>query len=481
MSFDKYFKPAPAIRPRLNLGCLLDIPTGKYHTGKDGESILNGGLAYFTGIGGRGNMFKSTVMHMMFLRIMDRYGAPGLSYDTETSLTLARLYALAAKMPNIGGVDLEEEGLLRLTDSTEHLGNDWFELLKQAARERAKEKSNWATTPFVDKKGEPVRMPRPMVAECDSLSMMPIESIETIYNKNEIGESGMNVEAMRASAAKSQMLMQVPNLTASTGCFLMVSAHVGDSIQMDPYAPNQKKLSFMKNSIKFKQVPEKFTFLTNNLWLCVNAEVFQNRNTKGPEFPAHPDDNNPGDTDLQLVTLLNLRAKDGPTGMPLQLVVSQREGVLIGLSELHHLRSHGKFGMGGHDRAYYLELYPEVSMQRTTARSTIEGDVKLQRALEITSELCQIHNLWADLEPGLFCEPKDLYEGLKSKGYDWDILLDTRGYWVFDPKKEEKPYLSTMDLLKMNLGTYTPKWYEGVVKAKAKADSQGKEKADKTK
>ena len=61
------FKQAPLTRAILNIGCLLDIPTGHYVKGKNGESIMIGGLAPLTGVGARGNMFKSTILHYQML------------------------------------------------------------------------------------------------------------------------------------------------------------------------------------------------------------------------------------------------------------------------------------------------------------------------------------------------------------------------------------------------------------------------------
>ena len=46
--------------------------------------------------------------------------------------------------------------------------------------------------------------------------MMSFDSVEAIYEKHEVGESGMNVEAMKSSAAKSQMMMQFPSITGTT-------------------------------------------------------------------------------------------------------------------------------------------------------------------------------------------------------------------------------------------------------------------------
>ena len=469
MTFGNFITPAPAIRPLLNMGCLFDVPTGRYMVGKDGEHIMNGGLAPATGVGGRGNTFKSTLAHFFALRSLDRYSkVKGIVYDTEPpSVSNIRFMQLANWMPNIGGLDLQEMQRILFSDSTVMLGNEWFSGMKGYADNKiSKEniKANTLTLPFIDKEGKNYTGLVPTISEVDSFSMMPIESVEKIYNANDIGDSGMNVEAMKASAAKNQMLMQLPNLTGGRGIYMILTAHAGDEIKMDQYAPSTKKLHFLKNGLKFKQVPEKFTFLTNNLWITLGASVMLNKNSKTPEFPRSPEDNMEGDPDLQVVTVMNLRAKTGPTGMPFEVIISQSEGVLVGLTEFWYCKTFSGYGIGGHDRAYFMELVPEITMQRTTVRSKISESPKLQRAMEITSEMCQMNNLWHDMEEGLLCTPKELYEDLKAKGYDWEILLATRGYWNYLEDENPIPFLSTMDLLKMRKGEYHPKWYKGELK-----------------
>lgn len=458
------FKKAPSLRPLLNLGCLFDIPTGTYLRGAHGEHILNGGLSYITGIGGRGNTYKSTTAHFFILRALERYAqSQALVYDTEISLTMQRLNHLKRWMERLGPVDLDESGRMLLTDKIAMPGNKWFEEYRNGLKERRKnDEKEMLTTPFIDKNGHNIKAFNPILGEVDSLSNMDIEAVEAIYDKNEVGESGMNIEALKGAAAKSQMLMQLPGLTGGGGGYIILTAHVGDEHQLDPYAPPAKKLTFLKGKVKFKRVPENFTFLTNNCWFCLSASVLVNQTTKAPEFPRDKDDDLKGDVDLMTVTLQNLRAKSGPTGLPFDIIVSQRDGVHVGLTEFNYIKNHDRFGLGGHDRAYYLELVPDISLQRTTVRGKIDTEPKLQRALEITSEMCQMRNLWHDLPAGLLCTPKELYEDLKAKGYDWDtLLLNTRGYWMFeeDAALEPKQFLSTLDLLKMRVGEYHPWWY----------------------
>lgn len=460
--FKQFFQEAPEIRPSLNIGFPFDISTGTYFVGKHGESILNGGLMYVTGIGGRGNTFKSTVAHHMVLTALNRYKcSKALFYDAEPpSISRRRLRGLSKKMDYISENDLFDNERVTITDSSQMSGNKLFDAMKKYSKEKidkARLKENTFTTPFIDDKGNVIKTFFPTFFEKDSLSMMPFDSVDAIYEKNEVGDSGMNVEAMKSSAAKSQMLLQYPSITANYNNFIIATAHMGDDIVMDPYAPPQKKLTFLKNKLKFKNVPEKFTFLTNNLWITISASVLAQDGTKTPLYPKDKDDDVKGDTDLQCVIMQNLRAKNGPTGMPVEIIISQNEGVLVGLTEFNYIKAFDRFGLGGNLQNYYLELVPDVNLSRTTIRGKIDSNDKIRRALEITAEMLQIFNLH-DIDAKYKCTPKELYEQLKEKGYDWDVLLNTRGYWVYEETPEPLNFLSTMDLLKMRVDEYKPYW-----------------------
>ena len=65
------------------------------------------------------------------------------------------------------------------------------------------------------------------------------------------------------------------------------------------------------------------------------------------------------------------------------------------------------------------------------------------------------------MSSSIWCTPAELYQDLKDMGYDWDKLLDTRGYWLINQyDKDNVPYLHTVDLLKMRKGLYHPWWYD---------------------
>lgn len=461
----KDLKLGPALRPMLNIGCLFDIPTGRYYTGQYGESILNGGIAHLTGIGGRGNTFKSTIMFFMILRALDRYSrAIGHIYDTEMSLTLERLHELClVEMKTLAGLDLEESSRISITDQTVYNGTEWWDLIRSSTADRKKEtKADMGVTPFLDRENKPLSYLVPFLTGLDSLSLFTPATVEKMQDENDIGESGRNTESLRRGGAKSQMLMELPSVAARSGIYMLMSAHMGDEFNLDTHNTPQKKLTFLKNKVKFKNTPENFTFLMNNCWYCISATVLLGDDKK-PVYPRDKDDALKGDTDLMLVNICNLRNKSGPTGMPFDIVVSQGDGVHVGLTEFNYIKQ-SRFGLEGNLQNYQLSLVPDINLSRTTIRRKIDENPKIKRALEITSEMAQMTNLWHDLPSDLLCTPKELYEDLKAKGYDWDILLSTRGYWVYDNDKQEVPFLSTMDLLNMKQGTYKPYWYKKEVK-----------------
>ena len=460
------FTPAPEVRPMFNIGAGFDIQTGRYLTGEFGESVLCGGVPLLTGVAGRGNTYKSTVADFFKLTVLDRYqGTALMEYDTEQSKSPMRFSELSRHMRNIRGVDLVDAGRLRISDATVYSGNKWFDTLKQVAAEREKAKDKlMMTTPFFDRKGNQIRCMSPGMAGIDSFSQLRTDVVLDLTDKGTAGGSERNVEAMRDASSKTQILNEIPELSASAGIYFFMTAHVGDKIQIDPYAPNPKKLGFLGQGAALKNVPEKFTFLTNNLWQTLSATPMINQTTKAPEFPRNPDDDLRGNTDLMEVKMMNLRGKTGPSGLPFTVVCSQSEGLLAGLTEFCYIRQFERFGLGGNLQNYFLDLCPDVSLSRTTIRGKLEQNWRLRRAMEITAELCQIINLWHHVDRSLLCTPKQLFDDLKARGYDWDELLGgTRGYWVFREHEESEPlkFVSTWDLLKMRQGVYVPYWMKG--------------------
>lgn len=461
------FQQPPNIKLLINIGAGLDIPTGQYVKGKHGESVLLAGLGPVTAVVGRGNMFKSTILHFMKLSAMNRIFSTvptsSNTYDTEVNIQETSLERFITRFEYLYPLDILSSGIWLITDKTVYYANKWYEDLKDFLKEKMKMAKDYTVeTPFLSRdRANPLKVVVPTFSELDSFSEFETEDVAEMQNKNELGDSGGLTIHMRQGLSKTRFLMDVPNLFGSSNNYLLMTAHMGTDIQVatSPYAaPPAKVLQHMKQGEKIKGVTGKFFFLMNNCWHAYRASVMINKDTKGPIYPRNVKENMIRDTDLNLVSMLQMRSKFGQSGYTLDLIVSQTEGVLPSLTEYHYIKENDYFGFGGSDRGHYLELLPDVSLSRTTVRSKIDSDAKLRRALNITSELCQMHQYYRYMAD-ILCTPKELYEGLIKLGYDWNFILEkTRGWWCFDDKKNPLLFLSTLDLVNIYRGTYVPYW-----------------------
>lgn len=449
-------------RPLINIGALIDIPTGAYITGAKGEKILNGGLSGIEGIVGMGNNFKSTIAHYMMLSATNRMNASKIqssmhTYDTEDNMgmNLDRLNKLSERMKWIPAEPLYDDKTWSVIPKSLLTAEEWVKKLYELVEKKIQDKSQLVKyTSFVDRSTqENMTAPKPNFIEIDSFS--EFEGLATIKAVEKDIEN-TNTVFMQQGLFKTKVLKDLPRLSNTGNMNFILTAHLGKEINMasGPFAPQPKKaLSYLKTGDKIKGVSDKLYFLTTHLWMAYGSRPLINQNTKEPEFPLEPGDVG---TDLNTVNLLQLRSKSGPSGFILELIVSQREGVLPTLTEFNFLKNE-KFGIGGNPRSYWIELYPDVKLSRTTVRKKIDNDEKLRRAINITAELRQMMKYMPQYKD-LYCTPEELYNDIKEMGYDWDELLSTRGWWTIDQySKDLPPYMSTLDLLllrKMNKKLY---------------------------
>ena len=453
----------PRFRPSVNVGCLMDIPTGKYEYGAHGEALLNGGLSALTGICARPNNFK-TALAVYLLAQLRRvcHATDTITYDTEGTLyPVSRFNAVSKDDPYLSQIDYSDDPQFSFTDLSQYWGDEWFEQFRKTVAQKTKEEKKWlVTSPFLDGKGKPRDALYPTGALIDSFSKFQVTAVETIYDKNKIGDSGANTDAMTNGKAKNQMFNQMPQLCARTGSYMILTAHLGDIINMEMFPTDKRNLSYMKKDTVLKGVSSGFYSLPNNVWMITHNKPLQNKD-KMPEYPVDNSTAMQGDTDLSIITMINLRGKSGMSGLPISLVVSQSEGILASLSEFHYVKDKDRFGIDGNNQNYHMVLYPSVTLSRTKIRQKLDADPKLRRAVQITAELLQMHEFHRNIGSHVLCTPKVLYDDLTAMGYDWDdILGNTRSYWVFTHEEKDHPlkYLSTMDLLNMRLGTYVPHW-----------------------
>lgn len=446
-----------------NVGALLDIPTGNYVKGIHGENILNGGLGVLTGIAGRPNSFKSTIIHYMILSAASKVNSSGnntyiSTYDTEINMQYNRLYNFTQQFDIFKNNDIIDEGVWSITDKTKHSGNEWYKEIKNFLKnDKLKNKKYITKLPIVDKHNKQLEMIFPTFGEIDSISEFNVDSIDDIQDKTELGDSAGNTLHMRLGLAKTRLMMELPPLCNSASHYMALTAHLGDEqlIAQGPYNTPTKKMQHLKQGDKIKGITDKFLFLTNAFWVVIHSTTLNNSTTKTEEYPKFRD-NIGSNVDLNIVTLKLIRNKNGQSGSIVNIIISQNEGVLPSLTEFHYIKENDRYGLSGNNINYRLDLYPNINLTRTTIRSLLDSDYKLRRAVKITSDLLQLSK--TDYANSIkIPKPIELYEKLKEK-YDWDILLNTRDWWTFNNDEVMPPFLSTFDLIEMFYDKYKPYW-----------------------
>lgn len=461
----------PPVKYCFPVGALQDIPTGTYIIGTHGQYVLLGGLSSITGYIGPGNTFKTTVMRYAVLSAIARnyYAFKDecyyMSYDTEVNNHESRNYKLTQNYPTLQGINILEEGLWQITDKTVYPGEKCWSTIKDYLHEKLDRKNKTLyETAFVGRDlKSPMKVMCPTFNDIDSISQFITSDVEKTLEDVELGHKDGNTVFMRQGLAKAKMLMEMPTVAGTYFNFFSFTAHVGKDIPIasGPGSPPPKKqLQHLDQGVVIKGVTNNFLYLLHNLWYITSARPELNANTKAPEYPYEPGDEEPGDLDLNVVTMKQLRGKNGGSGFAIKLYVSQREGVLSYLTDFVYCKEHQKYGIEGNDRNYALSLRPDVALSRTTVRKKLRDCKLMRRAAEITSELCQIEIFHPDLRKKVV-RPAELYKKLIELGYDWDFILsETRSYHCLNDEEYPGYPLSTIDLCRIATGDYHPYWLE---------------------
>lgn len=457
-------KPAPPIKPLFNTGANMDLFSGSYLTGKYGDSIINGGVDHITGAIGGGNSYKTTAMLHQQLTVLNRYGGAALTYGTEGTLQITRPMGLAKHY----NPQLLENGVLAdpkkyvLTSSQIYDGTEYYNLSKVIGYKRIGDNgAGMRDTPFIHPTtGEPIKCYPPITNLIDSFSLFHSGNMQDIQNQD-IGDSKRNMEAMRDGHSKTQMLIELPTFCSKVNMCFFLTAHLGDKYMLNPMEKPRKKLSFLQANLTIKNVTEKFTFVTNNLWYFIRAvPSYNNTSERLPRFPRSPHDGEKDDKDLQEIDVVNLRPKSASGGFVFKLMTSQRDGILPYVTN-YMLCNDNNYGIGGNNTTWHLELYPELKCNRKQLRTKQDEDAKFARAAELSAELCQYFLINPDIQSDFRCTGEELYNDLIKLGYDWDrILTNTRSYWTFDHYTNPIRPITALDLLNMRAGIYRPWWWD---------------------
>ncbi len=450
----------------INIG-IFDVPTGMFITGTKGENIINGGLDSVIGVIGPGNSYKSTILHYMMLTAADRIKVkenPSLhTYDTEMNVKYARLQTLLNHTENLSKDMLDNDDPdWSVITKADYPADEWIMGYRDMVKEKEKEKEVEYTAfkdPFT---GETYKNKYPSFVEIDSFTEFESGTSMEMLAKSTKDSNDTATYYLRDGLFKSKFMGEQPRLTRVSNTNILITAHIGKDkdIGGNKYSRPEKDLQYLKSEMKVKGSTGKFNYLLLTAWYAHTASVLKNNATKLPEYPRKGLDTQ--ETDLNTIKLTLLRSKSGASGITIELVVSQTDGILMPLSYFHFIKTNGKFGLVGNDRNYAIAFLPEVHLSRTTVREKLESNYLLQRGVEVLSQLLQMDKYMSEYKAiGLWCEPEVLYEDIKNLGYEWETLLNTRGWWTIDQYRSDyKPFLSVLDLLKMRKEQYHPYWLE---------------------
>ena len=496
MSIFASVKKSEPIVPFFPVGGLLDVPTSAFVNGRHGQLIMNGGFGPLTGVVGKPHMFKSTIaksmLYIALLRVLTTIPTSALMYDTEFTVVeehqkeiLEYFMQHNSELKDffkVNGelVDLIKDHTLNFTSKKQYTGDEYYELLKKVLRAKNPEEkrnkddtdlpkpSKPIDTCFLARDGKsPFQMLPPTFGDVDSMTEFTTKADDTLQDDNVLGDTAANPGFMTQGLSKQRFLMGMPALLSNHSHYMAMTAQIGKEISMQkgpmPVAPG-KQLGAMKNGDVLKGVSSKFVSLSTVCWQALKASpcLITHRLEDGLRYPLHDTKGNRYDNDLFEVEFLCIRNKNGPTGATLTILVSQSKGFLTDLTEFHYIRTND-WGFDGNERSYNSVFLPEVSLSRTTIRKKLESEALLQRAVNIASEMLQIKHFKPGWWQDYGCEPKELYTGLKAKGYDWEELLKTRGWYSLDDNHPLKE-LSTIDMLRMLKEEYFPYWMDPVTK-----------------
>ncbi len=456
-------------RPLVNVGSLFDIPTGKFIKGNRDEMILSGGLGMHAHVTGAANSNKSTLSYYLLLTAVNRMresksaSKTGLSInDTESTATLDRINTLSSRLEFLGVDPAFNPDVISLISKDEMLAGEWIDLLHKFIVTKGKDKSLYLTYEgFLNRITKKIpKLLTPTGILIDSLTELESKDTAEAVSKGEIENS--NTIFMRQGLMKSKFLQSLNVATNQGNLMVITTSHLGSKIDMGGmFAPKEKKpLQGLKQGESLKGVSSKLVFLTTTIWGVRNSKPFIQSDTK---LPTYPSKGNSVANDLQLLTLDILRSKTGPTNITTEVLVSQSEGLLPGLTEFNYLKK-SKFGLDGNLVNYNLFILPEVKLSRTTVRDKIDSDAKLRRALNITSELLQL-SIYMPKYREFIITPEELYNKIKEAGYSWEFILEhTRGYWTIDQYHTDSYFFSILDILRVVKGTYKPYWFNEMKK-----------------
>ena len=427
--------------PYINTGTIFDIMTGRFRPGTHDNWILDGGLSQCLGISGRGQTYKSGLAGSFLARALLNYkDAEAYVYESEGTI------ANASRYDDFVPEDSPVSGRIAFMNSTNCSLTGFYEHFKEIVEEKLKHKSDYfVESPFLNPlTGKPLRCWYPTFILVDSFSRATADAGDLQIQNNGIDDSKLTTYYLFNGNVKSRIMNDLPSRASKAGVYVIMTAHVGDKVDMDPYSPSPKQLQYMKGSDRMKNVGSNFEFLTTALIQTIKATCLQTPDKKCM-YPTK------GSTDVEVnqVDSTVIRCKNNASGFMTPFVVSQYQGILNEVTNFNILRKYKNYGMEvrGNNQSFTPCLLKDQNITRQSIRS-FSNNYRVCRGLEILAQLCFIQNCWGTqrMPEYITTPPEKLAELLTtSKSMTVDRVLESTGVWTFG--KSEREHLTLLDIL----------------------------------
>ena len=437
--------------PGFNTDSIFDLMSGSFVKGVDGRWYSKGGIG--TGLEavlGRSGMFKSTFNASLAMRICSIYQSEFIIFDSELTITKDKNRILDMAGDHYGV--LGEDNIICLDAKNTYDLESMRELIEEMGEKKLTMSKNdlWFTTPFLDKDGNRIKMMRPTIIFIDSWSdAMSAEEREKISDKG-LDDSANKTLALLDANKKSLLARILNKYTSKYGMSILSTAHYGQKVNMDPYAPNPKLLQWGSANESAKRTGSTYQFYTNPQLLINGCTKLQD-DAKQCQYKLGESTDA---TELSELLVLAQRTKGKSSGHTHPFVVSQEVGLTTECTDYRYLRAVGKgFSMTGNNITHQPFMLPDVNLTRNTFRSICQNDHRVTRALQLGAQWLYIQNNWSSRgwDFSFKIEPKKLIDALLSdkNKYTADRILNSRGYWLPDEliTKETPEYMSIIDIL----------------------------------
>lgn len=440
----------PGYTVNFNTDTMFDLMSGSFVRGYDGKFVCNGGLsASLMGTCGRSNTYKSTWTASLMMRAASIYDTQVYIADSEDSISrsIERILRFAGNHSS----KLTPEYVVALDATTEYDLAKLLATIQEIGEAKlAMKKEAIITTPFLDPKtNERVKTLVPTFLFIDSLTECHSTAEDKMITDLGLDDAKVKTAYMADSNGKTLFLRQAKRFAAKYGIELVMTAHYGTKLNLDPYAAAaQKSMPWMKADEAAKGVGSKFYFLTAVQALITGATRVVD-DAKQAKYKLTPQTS---PTDLNEITVLMQRCKGNASGLTHPFVVSQESGLLQDVSDYHYLRAYAKgFSMSGNNVTHQSMFLPDVNMTRNSFRGICQKDPRLAKALQLGAQLYYIQTNWNDagFTFPIKVEPAKLVEAILSdkNKMSMDRILNSRSYWLPDEIKDDKEYMSILDIL----------------------------------